>query len=277
MSTTTRADREFCAQLACVPGSPFLLTYRYLDGREADRALAFEALFQSVRDIAASVSDPGVGLAKLAWWCEEVLSDKGVSQHPVKRLLDHAGATPGIDPDIWRTYIAGVAGDFEERTFTSVVELERYLRKVGGAQALMLAGGGGGIDSPVTSLGAASSLYQMICQLAGPQAVTSWVPLDLQARFPLPGGGLGDPANRLAAESLVVFLCETALAWLKPDPGEVVPGLDQGGWRFLAVRAAVERRLLRRARSRPARVLNGLLRTGFMEVFSAWRRARRDG
>jgi phytoene synthase len=172
--TLSATARSACETLALVPGSEFESVFRFLPSEDQDWLLSLEALFRSLRDIPLGVSDPSVGVAKLAWWQQELARapDEG-SQHPVVRALLDTGALEAMNGDDFGDYLHALVTELQEEPVTDVELLRDRLAGTAGAEARLLAGHGGFSDSQLRAAGAASRLLELMRTLANGGAARS--------------------------------------------------------------------------------------------------------
>lgn len=254
-------ERERCAELALVPGRPFDIALRFAPSAEAERQLALEALFASLRELPGSISEPGPGLAQLSWWSDE-LARAGTrgSQHPVVRALLTTGAINALDGAPWRNYLAALGHDMTDPTPDDTEALWRRLQASAGPELLMLAGistqhpcAAGLVD-----VAAAGRLLHLLARLQGVGQRPRWLPAGL---------GRSWPDDRSAAAA---GLANRALQATWPATDEPTEGLQVPRLRW-----AIERRCLQRLAQSPVRALaRDAARSRATDVVAAWWLAR---
>jgi phytoene/squalene synthetase len=269
---TLRAmDRSACEELALVPGSEFEVVFRFLPLENRDRLLSFEALFRSLRDIPLEVSEPSVGVAKLAWWQQELARapDAG-SQHPVVRSLLDTGALGTMDRDAFGDYLHALVTELQEEPAANFESLRDRLARTAGSEARVLVGQGGFSDSQLKAAGAAARLLRLMGTLAGSGA-TGWLPMDLVARHQVREQAVASPVERAPVVADLARLAQTwrGTAHLTPEAAQTP------GERLLVLRDAVVERRLAQAEARPGQWLEHGARGSVAEVFGTWRLARR--
>lgn len=278
MPELTATQRLACRELVLGPHSVFEIVERFLEPPGADAVLSLTALFRAVRDIPERVADPGVALAKLAWWRSEVQAARASgSRHPVVGALSATGRLARLDETTWSLYLAGVAQAVEGGAAADFTQCWQRLEETSGLEALMLCGlpATHRAADAVRAIGAAGELQERLNSLFTRPGEHRWLPLDLVARH-----GLGD-AGRSGAPSLATVgeiarrMAEQARARLAAEPPAWTElrdaGADSQGLRCLAVRHAVEaRRLGRLARGRAP----GSRWYPVGDVLAAWRAAR---
>jgi phytoene synthase len=264
-------DRSACETLALVPGSEFESVFRFLPSQERDWLLSLEALFRSLRDIPLGVSDPSVGVAKLAWWQQELArAPHEGSQHPVVRALLNTGALGAMNRDDFGDYLHALVTELQEEPVTNVDLLRERLARTAGGEARLLAGHGGFSDTQLKAAGAASRLLELMRTLAGGRA-PGWLPMDLVARHQVREQARRSPGERAP---VVVDLARLARSWrgtahLTPEAAQTP------GERVLVLRDALVERRLHQAQARPEQWLEQGARGSVAEVFGTWRLARR--
>ncbi len=265
-------ERQACEELAVSSGSEFEVIYPYLRGPSKERLLATEALFRSLRDIPLAVSDPAVGVAKLAWWQKElaVAPDTG-SQHPVVQALVKTGAIELTGSDAFNGYLHALVTRLQDEPVTSVEALGRSLDETAGTEARMLAGDAVRDEHSVVAAGRAARLLELTRSLARREREPAWLPLDLRARH---GFRADAAADDEAVAGVVGDLAALALGWREEAPMPVHDCTTAGSG-FLALRDALVGRRLAAARRKPASAIDARRTPSPGDVFSAWRAARR--
>ena len=126
--------RQVCEERAPAAESACALARRFLAPQLQARVLALQALFASLRGVPAGVSDPAVGLAKLAWWENELrAAPAGASRHPVVEALQRTGALEGSESELPGNYFTAVAARLDAPPFQSFDELDGWLCETYGA------------------------------------------------------------------------------------------------------------------------------------------------
>jgi phytoene synthase len=269
--TLSAGDRSACETLALVPGSEFEGVFRFLPAEDRDVLLSLEALFRSLRDIPRGVSDPSVGIAKLAWWQQELARAPGEgSQHPVVRALLDSGALEAINQDAFGDYLHALVTELQEEPVVDFEDLRDRLARTAGGEARVLAGEGGFSDSQLKAAGAAARLLELMRTLAGGGA-PAWLPMELVARHQVREQERPSPAERAP---VIADLACLAQAWrgtahLSPETA-LTPGE-----RVLVLRDALVERRLRQAEAGAEQWLERGPRGSVAEVFGTWRLARR--
>ena len=262
MNTLDAADRARCAELAIVPGRPFDLALRFIGAPAADRALALEALFSMLRELPWNVSDPAHGLAQLAWWQAEIAqAGKHGSQHPVVRALLATGVLSTLRGPVWMDYVQRLGEDLVDNVIPNQHALLNRLRETAGREAVLVSG----LDQPGAWCSSiAARCLALLARVDSTGQAPAWVPLDLVARF----DRAGNPA------ALVAGLAELALNWSAESPPGSARLPDSA--RLVLLQSLLARRLLQQLHDRPKSALGrGADRVGTMDVFRAWRWARR--
>lgn len=270
--TLRATDRLACQELALVPGTEFETLFRFLPSRDQDMLLSLEALFRTLSDIPRVVSDPSVGVAKLAWWQQELLQAPSEgSQHPVVRALLETGALETLDPDSFGAYLHALVTELQEEPVTDGEALRERLARVAGSEARVLAGPVGFSDGQLEAAGAASRLHELMRTLARGGPAPDWLPMDLVARHQVRNDDRRSPTKSAA---LVADLAGLARGWRRMAP--LAPERARTpGERQLVLRDALVGRRLQRAEARPERWLTHGGRGDLVEVLGAWRLARK--
>jgi phytoene synthase len=231
--------------------------------------LALEALLSAVRTVPVTVSDPGVALAKLTWWQQEVERAVGAqpSQHPLVRALAETGVLESLSPDVWRALVLDLAAQVDRPAASDLFAWrERQLQSAGREMALWIGLLEPGSDPAALAPGGASVRVLSLIGQVGRGGGSGWLPLDLVARHGVPATTDHPPASgRLLA----------ALSDLAAEIGEWRESADAARprSRFLAVRDELARRRLQRLRRNPGRALSDRGAVG--DLFAAWATARR--
>ncbi len=246
MADIDPGDRAHCEELTCRPGGLFLLVHRFIRSPAADRVLASEAFFRSVRSIPENVSDAAVAKAKLSWWMNELSrARQSGTQHPVIRALLASGALADLEAAGWQAYVEHIFGRVESDAPADLSELEHRLRRTGGHEAQMMAGlrEDHPLTAAVQSLGMASQLLRNCAGMAQNGGRPGWWPQELEARFDVEN-------NQHALHGALEFLCGLALEYQRradPDRLQLTASADSGpGAAFVMLRAGAEKHRLER-------------------------------
>ncbi|MEE4175449.1 MAG: squalene/phytoene synthase family protein [Xanthomonadales bacterium] len=268
-------ERAACEELALAPGTEFEGLFRFLPMEEQESQLSLEALLRSLRDIPLGVSDPSVGIAKLAWWQQELATAPTAgSQHPVVRALLESGALEAMDQHAFGDYLHALVTELQEEPPVNGGELQARLIRSAGAEARVRAGQGSLSAGQLEAAGAAARLLELMRTLArGPRrdSMPVWLPMDLVARHQLRGSGGDDPREQAP---VVADLAGMALGWRTTQPLETAEPRTPGE-RLLVMRDALVGRRLRQASTNPKNWLRRGGLGGLGDVFSTWRLARR--
>lgn len=232
-----------------------------------------EALFRSLRDIPMTVSDPSVGIAKIAWWQQELRSAPAEgTQHPVARALLDSGALDQLDPGGFSDYLHGLVEELQEEPVADVEALAERLDRTAGQEAFLLSGDAGVASTSLRVAGNAARLLDLMRTLVRKDAEHRWLPMDLMARHQIRPGH----ASSAARDALVIDLADLAQDWRAAAPVDpAVCGHPGAG--YVALRDGVVMRRLEEARKRPRSWVEQGRRALVGEVFSTWRLARRLG
>lgn len=274
MGGLSTSQRAACEELALAPASLFALAHRFLPPEGRDHALALEALFRAVGDIPRRAADPGVGLAKLAWWRNEVLqAPLEGSQHPVVTALLDTGGLAVLSGDAWDAYIGAVAFELDESNVVDLPGLGECMHLAAGCEVIAFTGlprEHPAMDR-LKSTVAASRLLEFVRALRADARDARRLPREFT--------GGGEPVEVAVAQA-GERLTELARQWL-PDPAPdwaqlLREGGEPSGITTLAIRDAVTRRRLR-ARAGPGRASPERARRPVTvgELLCAWRVASR--
>jgi len=131
---------EYCQQKTAQSGSSFYYSFMFLPPERRRAITALYTFCREVDDVVDEVIDPGVALAKLAWWRQEIAAVyAGAPQHPVARALQPVVASFALPEAHLQTVIDGMAMDLEHTRYLDFTDLERYCHRVAGVVGLMSA------------------------------------------------------------------------------------------------------------------------------------------
>jgi len=131
---------EYCQQKAAQSGSSFYYSFMFLPPERRRAITALYTFCREVDDVVDEVSDPGVALAKLAWWRQEIAAVYGGEpQHPVTKALQPVVASFALPEAHFQTIIDGMTMDLENSRYLDFADLERYCHRVAGVVGLMSA------------------------------------------------------------------------------------------------------------------------------------------
>jgi phytoene/squalene synthetase len=236
--------------------------------------LPLYALFSSVEEICASVSDEGVARRKLEWWGEECLGRTlAKSSHPVILELVGTGAAERVDWACFAEILRSAAGRLDAPPPSDLGELETRCLAIARPQAQMeLAVCGCGGAKQQLEEGrwlAVNGLAQLLRE-----GRLAWLPMALSARHgvtreSLAGGDWPDGARILMGE-----VSEAAAQWGAETLIVAGDGFHQA--RHLAVITGLNRgKIMGLPRRGAGKLASELNRSGFAELYLAWREARR--
>ena len=271
------ADRAALLEYLPAEHSLHGLAWRFVPRQEQPRVLAIDAVLANIGRIPERVADPGVSLAKLAWWQQELqrLVDQD-AQHPLTRALLGTGAAGRLQPGLLDAYIAGVADQVDAPSPATCAELKQRLERSAGAAALLRCAYDEQTEA-AEALRAAGSAVALLDRLeAGVlEPLPGWLPMELVARFGLDRRA---PVPADAERALNRALATEGLAWLSawyhlaPAGGGRL--LNGPSGRFQVLRMDITHARLQRLAQRPERFPPGRPASLF-EVFGAWAAARR--
>ena len=275
------SDRSYCQDVACIPGSVFSITSRFLKTGFRDELLVLHALTAEIRSIPFRVSDPGLAIIKLDWWRQELTPHSASnSQHPVVRALVQSGVLERLNPILLNGYVSAVAHQASADVIPDIETLQDQACRIGGAEVLMEAS----LDESILDkdalvlIGAAAFLNRLLHNIGVLICGESWwLPVDLQAKYGLTLGGLRLGSDNSGLNSTIETLCNLALDLLnngRQTLRRLNGGKGQSGRaNHLLISAAVHENRLRRLRSTPSRHAHRGVAAG--EVLAAWRQAIR--
>ena len=228
---------DYCRDKAAPPGSS---AYYALRRAPAARRALLTALYAYRHELDAAVRevrDPTVGRAKLAWWRNETAAlCAGAPTHPVARALAAHGDAAALGDGL-RTLLDGYEIDLEQARYLDYPGLRRYLDKVGGGFAALVARATAhdtaGAEVWAPPLGTALALAEMVRDV-GDQARYGriYLPIDEMQRF---GVTAADVVNRRYGAPFTALMqfqtgrareaLQTALAALPADERRTQPTL----------------------------------------------------
>lgn len=275
MPVLSEADRRHCLERSQSPGSIFFVAHRFMPAALQEPLLALQALLAEIRGIPFAVTDPGVALAKLGWWQQELRSpNRDQSLHPVVRSGVATGLFDCTGAQVLEAYLLGVGQLVRGEPLEDRESLHQISRDIGGAEVRMMASlERAEIGTHATeAVGGAMMLVHFLerfpAQLSGG---CWWLPMRDQARYSLSLSAVqADPCTKEAGRALR-SLAADALCLVR-DAGTMLDRAGSAAGRIIPVQLAVLRRRLLRIRSRPL----AFQRRGSMsEVWAAWRAATR--
>ncbi|NND45086.1 MAG: squalene/phytoene synthase family protein [Xanthomonadales bacterium] len=205
MSRLGPTDLEYCLPRGAPPGSVYFYTHRFAPEGLADAQLALQALLWEIRSIALDVSDPGVAMAKLAWWQQELQASlRPQSQHPVVRAAESTRLFTMLEARRLQALQLASAAMIQRDSIPDREALLAVCESVGSAEAAMLCSLSSDRLQPggLSAMGTALLLEQFSRRIhATLPGGAWWVPLNDQARFGLTiaNARAGREADRVGA------------------------------------------------------------------------------
>lgn len=268
------SERMACVERALLPGSAFEAAFRLMPAGLAGEALATEALYRSVTDVPRQTRDPGVAVAKLAWWQSAIPKAlRDGSQHPVIAMALRYHLPQSMPEDGWSRFVQAVASRVEEDTPGSEMRWLDRFEAVEGGRGLLACGVNA--DHPAADAlrgsAAAAVVLETLLRACPADAPLAGLPLDLVARFQLQPG-MDDHSRRNQA---IAHLASAALERWSSGPGpEPAGGVHGSAWAIQCVVTSVVIHRLRALANR--RDGDGRMpRPGWRELFTTWNTARR--
>ncbi len=129
---------RYCIERAAPPGSSLHYALRGLAPRARRALLAVHALRREVEAVPLECRDPGVALAKLGWWREELSTlAGGEPRHPVTRALARAARDFPLPREPLGGMVETVADLVRGGPPGDTAALERHCARTGGAAGLV--------------------------------------------------------------------------------------------------------------------------------------------
>jgi 15-cis-phytoene synthase len=270
---------DYCQQKAAPPGSS--IYYALHQARVAHQPV-LTALFALRRELEQTVketSDPTIGRTKLAWWQKELAAlAAGQPSHPVAKALQaHLRSVEASSPAL-QTLVAGYEIDLDQARYLDYPNLRRYVERVGGTFATLVADAVAGRDDTAAwaaPVGEALMLAQFVADL-GDDARHGriYVPIDEMQRYSVTAA---DIINRRYGETytgLMRFQTGRARDALKAAVG-ALPAGERRRQRTLRALAALALALLDEIERDGYQVLHQRIAlTPIRKLWIAWRAAR---
>lgn len=244
------------------------------------QVLSMRALVKSISAIPISVSDPGVALAKLAWWQNE-WRDPGLqqSQHPLLRAIVDSDLTQQLSSSVVDECLHQLASAIDRPAPSSMQQFADRALSQAGSAALMFVGVpiNDELESAVRAGGAAELLLHRL-EVDHHEPVPDWIPMDMVARYSLRRRGPGTEEPRLP-EELIKLLAGKGIDWsenIGTDSSlDVSLLLKRATGRYWLLYTQLVRNRLAQWARHPGRRIDKGPAPGVSEVFSAWLSARR--
>jgi len=274
-------DRLYCWEQVARVNPLFRISHAFAPNALSPRLLPLYALFAALEQLCSQTIDAELKRRKLAWWRSECL-DRGpvASDHPVLKELTRSGAAAHLD----QAGLAQLFGSVEQRLDTPApadeAEFESLCRKTGEPLcALEFAVTANGRETAVPATAACLGLAQLLRESTGQGGEHRfwWLPLNLVARHGVSRSDLARDRDAPLAQALFAEVLRPAHSWAPKSAQEIQRAADESAsLRHLAVHAHLQAQAVQRLRSmRPGNYRVALRRAGWLELFQAWRAARR--
>ncbi len=130
--------QEYCLQKTRGSGSSFYYAFIFLPEDKRRAIMALYAFCREVDDIADSIQDRQVAMAKLGFWQEEIQrSFAGQPQHPVGKELRWASERYALDEELFYEILDGMLMDINRQPVLKQTDLSLYCYRVAGAVGLL--------------------------------------------------------------------------------------------------------------------------------------------
>ncbi|ACR28491.1 presqualene diphosphate synthase HpnD [Burkholderia glumae] len=274
---------EYCQQKAAPPGSSVYYALRQAPYASQAALTALFALHRELDDTARETSDPTVGQTKLAWWRKELAAlAAGQPSHPVSLALAKHAAAIAQDGAALQTLADGFAMDLEQARYLDFANLRRYVERVGGAFALLVARASAGAAWPgaatswAPALGNALTLARFV-EDVGHDARHGrvYLPIDELQRYAVTAADLMHRRYGPAFTELMRFQTARARAALH-EALAAIPPAERRAQRTLRALAALALATLDEIERDDYQVLHQRIAlTPIRKLWVAWRAARR--
>ncbi|RMG91078.1 MAG: squalene synthase HpnD, partial [Zetaproteobacteria bacterium] len=130
--------QEYCLQKTRGSGSSFYYAFIFLPEDKRRAIMALYAFCREVDDIADSIQDRQVAMAKLGFWQDEVQrSFAGHPQHPVGKELSWAASRYALDEELFHEILDGMLMDINRQPVLKQADLSLYCYRVAGTVGLL--------------------------------------------------------------------------------------------------------------------------------------------
>jgi len=268
---------QYCAQKAAPPGSTLHYSLIFLPTDQRGAITALHAFRRELADAVSEASDPGVAVARLQWWRNELgTALRGQPQHPVMKALTPAIARYALPHEHLAEIVAGAQMDLDYNRYPDFATLESYCHRVSGMVSTLSARVLG-YTEPGTlefagALGVGLELVRIIRD-AGHDVRRNhlYVPLDELQRFGLSSDDLVALREDERVERLMGFQIERARGVLARAQA-LLSRNDRKAQRAQLIMAAIDRALLDEITGLHGRTLNQRIAlTPLRKLWIAWR------
>ncbi|MGD8347140.1 MAG: squalene/phytoene synthase family protein [Lysobacterales bacterium] len=244
-------NRQFCWEQVQAADGLFRVSLVFSGRETAQRLLPLHAMFASIEQLVATVSDEDVALRKLAWWRDALLGDEpGGAAHPVIAELKRSGAEQRLPAEMTERLVENAQARIEAVAPRDLTALKSRCVETGAILA-ELEFAVCDVPQPASSAAGVNAWQRGLVQLAresvAPEAKRPfwWIPLDLLARHGLARAEMTLPEKRAASQKL----CSEILAFLDEEkPSEKhdlsdISEVKQDIKRFVASEFLLDKRL----------------------------------
>nr|WP_244121724.1 presqualene diphosphate synthase HpnD [Burkholderia gladioli] len=274
---------DYCQQKAAPPGSSVYYALRQAPLASQGALSALFALRRELEETTRETSEPTIGQTKLAWWRKELAAlAEGQPSHPVSQALArHAGAI-ARDHAALQALADGFAMDLEQARYLDWPNLRRYVERVGGGFAGLVARTAAGpaiadtAPAWAASLGEGLQLAQIVEEV-GDDARHGrvYLPIDELQRYEVTAADLMHRRYSPAFSELMRFQATRARETLHAAL-EAIPAAERRAQRSLRALAALSLATLDEIEGEDYQVLHQRISlTPIRKLWVAWRAARR--
>ena len=193
--------------------------------------IAIHALGETLRQVAAGASEPGIARGKLAWWTGELEGLRSdAAHHPVARALAARAPVEKLQP-VFTAMLGAVEIAIQDDGFARLVELEHYAQALGGqacvTEQLTCASSDASVNAEslaaAAQIGKALELMQLFRPgPAGPLELAWMLPGDVLADAGVSDTDLRAGATPPALQRALVVFADRIAQLLTPAPEENV-------------------------------------------------------
>ncbi|KAF1018240.1 MAG: squalene/phytoene synthase family protein [Burkholderia sp.] len=275
---------DYCQKKAAPPGSSIYYALRQAPLTSQGALIALFALRRELEEATRETSEPAIGQTKLAWWRKELAAlAEGQPSHPVSQALALHASAIASDHAVLQALADGFAMDLEQTRYLDWPNLRRYVERVGGGFAGLVARATTGPAIPAdiapawaASLGEGLQLAQIVEDVGDDlRHGRVYLPFDELQRYEVTSVDLMhrrySPAFRKLMRFQVTRARETLHAAL-----EAIPAAELPAQRSLRALAALALATLDEIEGEDYQVLHQrILLTPIRKLWVAWRAAQR--
>jgi len=268
---------QYCTQKAAPRGSTLHYSLLFLPPDQRGAITALHAFRRELADAVSEASDPGVAVARLQWWRNELSTAlAGRPQHPVMKALTPAIAQYALPHEDLAAIIAGAQMDLDYNRYPDFATLESYCHCVSGIVSTLSARVLGYTEATTLefagALGVGLELVRIIRD-AGHDVRRNhlYLPLDELQRFGLSSDDLVALREDERVERLMGFQLGRARDVLARAEA-LLSRKDRKAQRAQLMMAAIDRALLHEIAGLRGRTLNQRIAlTPLRKLWIAWR------